>query len=106
MSSSDDATTRRWNRERTARKRAEELLEQKSLELFRVNEQLRSLNVELEERVRQRTVELQVTQFAVDHAGASLSVTAAIVALTMLPALTVIVLNRTERATDVGLMDE
>jgi len=49
----------RWRRERDARKRAEALLEQKSRELFEAGEELRRLNVSLEERVNQRTRELR-----------------------------------------------
>ncbi len=57
-----DATTRRLERrlarERGARKAAEQLLEEKSRELFATNQQLRALAAELEERVAARTAEL------------------------------------------------
>ena len=49
----------RWERERRARKRAEELLEQKSRELFEANEKLRRMNLNLEHRVSERTSELK-----------------------------------------------
>ncbi len=80
----------RWKRERKARKRAEELLEQKSRELFEASEELRRLNVSLEARVAERTAELtelnesllresrqkteaqqelRLARFATDHGG-------------------------------------
>ncbi|MFY0686990.1 MAG: PAS domain S-box protein [Cyclobacteriaceae bacterium] len=46
---------RRLVRERRARKEAEKLLETKSLELFEVNQNLKSLNSELGERIEHRT---------------------------------------------------
>ena len=49
---------RRIQRERAARHQAEQLLEQKSLELFRLNEALKQSNAELERRVGERTAEL------------------------------------------------
>jgi signal transduction histidine kinase len=49
---------RQMQRERTARKAAEALLESKSLELYLANQQLLQLNSTLEERVRERTHEL------------------------------------------------
>ncbi len=45
----------RHERERRARAEAERLLEQKSLELFNANRELKRINEALEERVRQRT---------------------------------------------------
>jgi len=86
----NDAKERRWQRERAARKRAEELLEAKSRELYAVNEELRRLNATLEQRVDRRTkelsqvnedlirasreraeaeIQLRITQFATDHSG-------------------------------------
>jgi two-component system CheB/CheR fusion protein len=86
----DEAKQRRWHRERTARKRAEELLEAKSRELYATNEKLRRLNETLEQRVDARTKELRevndrliresqeraavtnqlrITKFATDHSG-------------------------------------
>ena len=49
---------RRYQRERKARKAAEQLLEQKSLELYSVNKQLTANAVELEQRVIERTQQL------------------------------------------------
>ena len=49
---------RQLQRERSARKAAETLLESKSLELYLANQQLLQLNSTLEERVRERTQEL------------------------------------------------
>jgi len=50
-----DALKRKLQRERLARKQAESILEEKALELFQANEQLRQLNEGLELKVRQRT---------------------------------------------------
>lgn len=52
-----DALKRILERERLARKKAEEILEAKSLELYHSNHQLQKLNLELEEKVRLRTQE-------------------------------------------------
>jgi methyl-accepting chemotaxis protein len=51
--SSDQAARlrRRCERERSAREQAEQLLEDKSRELFEVNQRLAALNVQLEQRV-------------------------------------------------------
>jgi len=49
---------RQLERERNARKSAETLLESKSLELYRANQELLRLNTTLEQRVRERTLEL------------------------------------------------
>ena len=60
--SPDEAIRRlgiRLERERSARKQAEALLEQKSLDLFRSNQALQSTAIELEERVVERTAELK-----------------------------------------------
>lgn len=59
----DEATNaatlaRQLKRERSARKQAESLLEDKSRELYQANEELMKLNASLEERVRERTREL------------------------------------------------
>lgn len=51
---------RRAERERLARQQAEILLEQKSLELYRSNEQLRLQALNLENQVRERTADLQL----------------------------------------------
>jgi diguanylate cyclase (GGDEF)-like protein len=53
---------RRVHREHAARHEAERLLESKSLELFALNQQLTSLNAELESRVAIRTRELEATR--------------------------------------------
>ena len=52
---------RQLERERNARKAAETLLEEKSLQLYQANVELRDLATQLEARVQQRTVELQTT---------------------------------------------
>ncbi|MBM4458600.1 MAG: PAS domain S-box protein [Chloroflexi bacterium] len=54
--------TRKLERERRARAEAEALLEQKSRELYRANEELRSLTGELERRVQERTAALQASE--------------------------------------------
>ena len=53
-----EALERRFHRERKARKAAEQLLEQKSLELYNVNKELSSNAAELEQRVIERTQQL------------------------------------------------
>lgn len=61
----DDALERmqrRFERERQARLAAEELLENKSRELFKVNEQLHILVDEREAQVRERTRELEIAR--------------------------------------------
>jgi two-component sensor histidine kinase len=50
---------RRLERERSARHTAEHLLEEKSLELYRANEELRALAAHLESEVDKRTAELR-----------------------------------------------
>ncbi|MFP8779191.1 ATP-binding protein [Hydrogenophaga sp. RWCD_12] len=51
---------RRLERERAARKEAERLLEEKSLELFHANQSLQSLADDLERQVAERTAQLQL----------------------------------------------
>ena len=46
---------RRLERERNARKQAESILEQKALELFKANEELRALNEDLENKIAERS---------------------------------------------------
>ncbi len=61
---------RRVARERRAREEAERLLERKSLELYAANQALLALNGELEKRVRERTLQLQLErECAVEVAG-------------------------------------
>lgn len=52
------AAQRRVDRERNARKQAEQLLEKKSLDLYEANESLRTLAESLEQQVEERTAEL------------------------------------------------
>jgi signal transduction histidine kinase/AmiR/NasT family two-component response regulator len=54
-----DTDNQRWRRERAAREQAERLLEQKSRELYDINERLRLANEHLERRVAERTAELR-----------------------------------------------
>lgn len=60
---SEDEQTVRWKRrlerERAARREAERLLEEKSSELFGVNQELEALTAELEDRIADRTEELR-----------------------------------------------
>lgn len=49
----------RFMRERESRKEAERLLEEKSRELFRINEQLAGFNNTLEEKVHEKTIQLE-----------------------------------------------
>lgn len=53
---------RRLARERSARKEAERILEQKALELYEANEALRQVNTGLEAEIARRTSELQKQQ--------------------------------------------
>ena len=54
----DDKWKRRLERERSARKQAEQVLEQKSLELWKANEALRLLTSELQQKVDKRSVDM------------------------------------------------
>ncbi len=58
----DDAEKwkKRFERERKARKEAENILELKSKELYEVNQQLQKTLEHLEKRVAERTIELSV----------------------------------------------
>lgn len=60
---------RRIDRERAARKQSEALLESKSLELWNANQRLASVNEELEDRIHQRTHELEVARDAAEDAS-------------------------------------
>lgn len=53
---------RRYERERQARLQAEAILEQKAIELFHVNYELRQLNESLELKIRDRTSALELSQ--------------------------------------------
>ncbi|MFN6075602.1 MAG: hypothetical protein ACK46Y_08535, partial [Fluviicola sp.] len=58
---------RQLERERLARKQAEGILELKSLELFRSNQELLRLNNSLEEEVKNRTEELEEEKKQLNH---------------------------------------
>jgi signal transduction histidine kinase/DNA-binding response OmpR family regulator/HPt (histidine-containing phosphotransfer) domain-containing protein len=60
---------RRLDRERRARKAAEQLLEEKSLELFQVNRELQQLAESLERQVEERTRELEQAMAAANAAN-------------------------------------
>ena len=62
MDNEVDILKRRIEREKRARRQAEKILEDKSLELHFANENLRKINSELEDRVAQRTEELKETE--------------------------------------------
>ncbi|NOU70330.1 response regulator [Paenibacillus sp. LMG 31458] len=53
-----DVLRRQLEREKKARKEAEQIAEQKTREIYYVNQELRQLNDQLEELVKERTVEL------------------------------------------------
>lgn len=53
---------RKLERERLARKQAEQILEFKALELFQANEALTKLNAGLEDQIRQRTADLSIAR--------------------------------------------
>lgn len=55
----EDRLEKRYQRERQARKTAEKVLEQKSLELFQRNQELQSLKDSLEKQVLERTYEAE-----------------------------------------------
>lgn len=60
--SSETLYQRRVNREKMARREAEKILEQKSMELYQANKQLKVLNESLERLVGERTQELQKSE--------------------------------------------
>ena len=62
MNSEIEILKRRLERENQARQEAEKLLEEKSLELFESNQQLKRLNVELEDLVQVKSDKLQATE--------------------------------------------
>ena len=59
---SEDAYKKAFERERNARKEAERITELKSRELFELNSALKLLNDELEERIKERTSELETAR--------------------------------------------
>jgi len=59
---SEDAYKKAFERERNARKEAERITELKSRELFELNSTLKQLNDELEERIKERTSELETAR--------------------------------------------
>ncbi len=68
MSQENERLLRRIERERAARKEAERLLEERSLELYRSNCALTSLADNLEKEVEKRTQELQAVTAQLRHA--------------------------------------
>jgi signal transduction histidine kinase len=63
------ALWRRAERERAARKQAEKLLEEKSLELYFANQRLKGIAENLEHEVEQRTIELKDAVLAAEKAA-------------------------------------
>ncbi|SMD06221.1 hypothetical protein SAMN02746065_1274 [Desulfocicer vacuolatum DSM 3385] len=57
-----DILKRALDRERKARKEAERIIEQKSLEIYRANRELKQLNQSLEQRIRERTREIEASR--------------------------------------------
>ncbi|MDP5140822.1 MAG: PAS domain S-box protein, partial [Spirosomaceae bacterium] len=53
---------RRFNRERLARKEAERILEEKAMELYNANNQLKGLNESLESEIEKRTEDLRISR--------------------------------------------
>ncbi len=69
MTDSDSKWKARVERERLSRKAAESLLEEKSLELYHINQKLSSFNENLEKRIVERTKELEVALKKAEEAG-------------------------------------
>lgn len=69
MSENLAALQRRAERERLARKQAEKLLEEKSLELYFANQRLKGIAENLEHEVGQRTIELKEALLAAEKAA-------------------------------------
>ena len=67
--SPEEKLIRRYKREREARKQAERLLEEKSLELFHANRELKGLADSLEKRVQRRTAELEDARRIAENAN-------------------------------------
>jgi len=59
MMDSPESLKRALFRERKARKDAEAIIEQKALEIYKANQELRALNASLEDRIRERTAEIE-----------------------------------------------
>lgn len=57
-----DAIKRALLRERTARKAAEAVIEKKSLEIYHANEDLKKLNNSLEQKIKERTSEIEASR--------------------------------------------
>jgi len=57
-----DLLKRKLERERAARKQAEQILESKALELYKANDSLRKLNESLEDQIEERTKDLQQSE--------------------------------------------
>jgi signal transduction histidine kinase/CheY-like chemotaxis protein len=55
----EETIKRALERERRARREAEAIIEQKSLEIYRANQELKQLNLSLEEKIRERTLEIE-----------------------------------------------
>ncbi|MDO9159153.1 MAG: ATP-binding protein [Burkholderiaceae bacterium] len=72
MSDESDRLLRRMERERAARKQAERLLEEKSLELFNANQALQASTASLEKQVQDRTLELTEALHQAETANARL----------------------------------
>ena len=64
----EDALRRSLERERKARKEAESIMEQKSLELYHANKELRELNENQEAIIRERTAEIEESRIKMRQA--------------------------------------
>lgn len=69
QNSEDYVSRRRYMRERQARAEAEQLLEQKSRELYLANQELSAHSAKLEEAVRERTKDLELALAQAEQAG-------------------------------------
>jgi len=68
-----EAIKRSLDRERKARKQAEAIIEQKSLEIYLANQELKKLNESLEKRIQKRTKELNIALEAAENSTKSKS---------------------------------
>jgi signal transduction histidine kinase/CheY-like chemotaxis protein len=57
-----EAIKKALKRERTARKEAEAVIEKKSLEIYQANQELKKLNNSLEQKIRERTSEIEASR--------------------------------------------